>query len=537
MSIPTPRVKRLLAILTALSLVACSHSGTEPKTPAPPIISQFSVTPTTDLQPGDAITVSYVVTSETGLVGSVVHASGAFTATDSLGHDGLLSVARTVRLQIPGTALLTSTLQITVDAYSQSGGHARAIATPITLIDRVPPTVSVRLLSTASYYAPNDSVSFTIDASDNGQLKWVGYRLGSVADSEAVNASTASWTVKVALPAGSNGVVPLTAFAIDGGQQRTTGGALSLNVINAVRRAVKSSITTADVKDIAYDAKRGVLYLSQPSVPRIAVLSLATMTFGTPITASSVTAGLDLTLSGDTLLVSLRRAAQIGVIDLRQASPSITPVSLAIGNFLNPGPDNLRVLSNSKALITLTFDGSGYGGQVMEYDLTTGVAKLRSEVGYNGNVTEAVPLARSADRKKMVMLIDDSCCPEGAMVYDATTDSFSGMKGTVSTYFPSVSADGTGAEFLLSNSVYHNDLSLVAQLSPSDYSFGPTALSVDGTTAYLGTNFGYDKVRVSDGAVVERVVLPAQPNRFFLLPDSQTLIAVGGGAVMAVDLR
>ena len=537
MSIRASRAIRLLALLAAFSVGACSHSGTEPKKAAPPVISEFSVTPNTNLQPGDAVTVSYVITSETGLVGSVVHASGSFTATDSLGHDGLLSVARTVRLVIPGSAMLTAPLQITVDAYSQSGGHARAVATPITLIDRIPPTVSVRLLSTNSYFVPNDSVSFAIDASDNGQLKWVGYQLGSVADSEMVNASTTSWTVKVALPPGSNGSVSLTAFATDGGQQRSAGGPLSFNVINAVRRPVTSSITTADVKDVAYDAKRGVLYLSQPSVPRIGVLSLATMTFGTPINATSVTAGLDLTLSGDTLLVSLRRAAQLGVIDLRQASPSITPVSLAVGNLLNPGPDNLRVLSNSKAIITLTFDGSGYGGQVMEYDLTTGVAKLRTEVGYYGNVTEAAPLARSADRKKMVMLIDDSCCPEGAQVYDAMTDTFSGMKGTVSTYFPSVSADGTGAEFLLANSVYRNDLSLAAQLSPSDFSYGPTALSSDGTTAYLGTTFGYDKVRVSDGAVLERVVLPATPNRFLLLPDSQTLIAVGGGAVMAVDLR
>jgi len=126
MSSQTSRATRRLALLAVLAVVACSHSGTEPKTATPPVISEFAVTPNSNLQPGDAVTVSYVVTSEVGLVGSVVHASGAFAATDSLGHDGLLSVSRTVRLVIPGSALLTAALQITVDAYTQSGGHARA---------------------------------------------------------------------------------------------------------------------------------------------------------------------------------------------------------------------------------------------------------------------------------------------------------------------------------------------------------------------------------------------------------------------------
>jgi hypothetical protein len=424
-----------------------------------------------------------------------------------------------------------------VDVYTQEGGHAQAVAPPIVLLDRTPPQVSVSVLNAGGYLVPGDLARFTIHATDNGRLRWIGYKLGAVADSQAVSASTSDWTVERAIPAGTTGSIALEVFAQDAGQQRATAVSQSFNVVNAIRRATRSSISTADIRDVAYDAKREALYLSQPTIPRVAVLSLATMTFGTPIAAPSVTAGLDLTLSGDSLLVSLRRAAQMGVVDLNQSTRAMNTISLAVGTFLNPGPDNLRVLSNGKAIITLTFDGSGYGGQVMEYDLATGVGKLRGDVGYSGAVTERVPLARSVDRKRMMLLIDDSCCPEEGRTYDATTDKFSGGVGTVSTYFPSVSADSAGNNYLVGNSAFHNDLSLAARLSPTEYGYGPTTISMDGTIAYLGTDYGYLKLRIADQAVLERVILPAAPSRLLALPNTQTLIAVAEGKVIAVDLH
>ena len=102
---------------------------------------------------------------------------------------------------------------------------------------------------------------------------------------------------------------------------------------------------------MAYDAKRDVLYLSQPDSQRVAVLSLGTYTYGTPLAMPSVPAGLDLTPGGDTLLVALRRAAALGVVDLTLATPSVDTARLAFDTSLGRGPDALRVLANGKAIV------------------------------------------------------------------------------------------------------------------------------------------------------------------------------------------
>jgi hypothetical protein len=81
------------------------------------------------------------------------------------------------------------------------------------------------------------------------------------------------------------------------------------------------------------------------------------------------------------------------------------------------------------------------------------------------------------------------------------------------------------------------DLAPLATLAPTDYAAGATAISMDAATAYLATSYGYLKVRVSDQSVLERVALPFAPTRLTVLPNRATLIAVGGGRIMAIDLR
>jgi hypothetical protein len=180
-------------------------------------------------------------------------------------------------------------------------------------------------------------------------------------------------------------------------------------------------------------------------------------------------------------------------------------------------------MGNGKAIVTLTFDGSGGGGQVWEYDLAAGTQRQRTDAG---TVTELVPLARAADRSRLVLLVDDGCCPEQGMIYTTASDSFGVKAGTVSRFFPTVSADATGAHFLMGEYLFDERLTAVATLTPPGYVHGPTAISPDGSTAYMATDFGYLKVSLPDGAVLERVLLRDTPTALRVFPDGDLLVAV-----------
>lgn len=72
-----------------------------------------------------------------------------------------------------------------------------------------------------------------------------------------------------------------------------------------------------------------------------------------------------------------------------------------------------------------------------------------------------------------------------------------------------------------------------------------SALSVDGESAYLSTQYGYKKIRLSDEFVLEQVKLEMIPFQFLLLPTGNTLLAIGHlpgtnkseYCVMVIDLR
>lgn len=283
----------------------------------------------------------------------------------------------------------------------------------------------------------------------------------------------------------------------------------------------------APARDMAYDSKRNVLYLAEPSFSQIGVLSLASLQFGTPIaTGRSRPTGLDLSISLDSLIVSLPEANAIGIINLTTATPSVDSVKLTIDNFLNRRPDILRVMPGDRVIMALTFDGSGFGGQVLEYNLRTRAQRLRTDVGFNQSVTELTRLARSGDRQRLLLLIDDSCCPLSGFVYNAQTDQWSTSGSTVNRYFPTVSSNTDGSRYLIAASLFSGTLTLLQTFSPSGYDSGPTALGVDGTTAFLGTSNGVLQVNVADGRIVRTLPTIGAPTQIFVLPTGAALIAL-----------
>jgi hypothetical protein len=333
----------------------------------------------------------------------------------------------------------------------------------------------------------------------------------------------------------------INAFARDSTGWLGSAGLGTVEVVNAIRRPTRTVTLDAVVRDVAVDTVRQALYLSQPDSQRVAVLSLSTMTFGAPIALFGSPAGVDLSVGGDSLVVALRRSAYLAIVHLNTGQVDTVRLNFAVG--FNTGPDNVRVMANQKALVTIAFDGTGYGGQVVEYDLSTGAQRVRTDAGINQSVTEHVPMARAADRSTVLFLIDDSCCPIEGDVYYAASDTIGVKAGTVSGFFFPASSDATGSRFLIGESLFDGVLNPIVTLIPPPDAAYPTVLAPDASAAYFARDHGYMKLRIPDGAVLERVVLPETPVKLVMLPNGRQLVALmenqvnGALSLSVVDLQ
>jgi hypothetical protein len=293
----------------------------------------------------------------------------------------------------------------------------------------------------------------------------------------------------------------------------------------------------APVRDIAYDAKRNLLYLAEPSFSQIGILSLASLQNGSPIpTGPNRPTGLDLSAGQDSLIVSLPEAKAIGIINLTGSTRVFDTVRLSLDNFLNRRPDLLRVMAGSRVIIAVTFDGSGFGGEVVEYNLATRTQRVRTDVGINQNVTELTRLARSMDRQRMLLLIDDSCCPLSGFVYNATTDQWSSRFDTVNRFFPSVASNSDGSRFLIGATLFSGTLTFLQTYSPAGYNDGPTALASDGTTAFFATPGGVLQVRLADGGTIRTMSTSGAPTRLYVLPNGKAVVVLTATTVQVFRL-
>jgi hypothetical protein len=288
----------------------------------------------------------------------------------------------------------------------------------------------------------------------------------------------------------------------------------------------------APAQDLAYDAKRNLLYLAEPSFSQIGILSLASLQFETPIpTGPNRPTGLDLSVSQDSLIVSLPEGKAIGVINLATSSRTFDTLRLTIDNFLNRRPDILRVMTGGRVFIAVTFDGSGFGGQVVEYDLATRTQRLRTDVGVNQSVTELTRLARSADRQRLLLLIDGSCCPLWGFVYNAQTDQWSSRFDTVNRFSPSVATNTDGSRFLIGGTLFSGTLTFLQTYSPTGYTDGPTALASDGVTGFFATPDGVLQVGLADGITTRTMQTSGAPVQLFVLPNGKALVVLTGTTV------
>jgi hypothetical protein len=511
----------------------------------PPDVTALDATPIV-LLPTDTVTVTYSAHDEVGLWWTVVRISGAFTVTDSVDHGFAKQVTRSVRIPVPASTPMGSTFTVKVIAADPALHLDSATTLPVQVTDLVPPAVN----ATATGPEPiltlvaNDTLRVAVNATDNYKLAWLGYRLGppaSLRDSVAITGRNATQNFTLLAASAWIGSQTVTAFARDSAGHLSETALGTATVIPGVRRPTYVFPLDNVVPDLAYDSSRDVVYFSEPDADRVSVFSLATRQFAAPIALFSRPVGLDVTPGGDSLLVALRLSTSLAIINLQNGH--VDTVTLPLNPNLNPGLDRVRVMANGMALVTTVNTGVG-DGELWEYDLIAQSRRKRTDAGVGGQTTGIVPMARAGNRSSLLMILDNSCCPEVGMIYSSATDTIAIHGPTADRFGPKVSADRSGSLFLVDQSLFDGSLNLLRTFTSSAYTLGASsALSADGQSAYLAIGGGYLKARTSDGVVVDTVRTGQTFDRFIAVASGSWLVGVAGnpqlGAqrLVLVDLR
>lgn len=584
-----------------LRLTAVAGSPGRTDSAAASLVSADSAPPQTDSARAapsprhDTVRVILAVSDNAGIAAVVVRFSGTFALIDSTQLMYPRRTLYTALYAVPADADLTRPLAVVVDVWDVGGQRAHAevnlfhLGDPLWPSDPPPgeppppqdqpprddglppiapgaPLLSSHLIAPgglpavhfgAASYLPGDLVTVRLEAYDDVRLARMGYRIGApvnLADSVDVDAATAVATrTFIVLPAW-RGVAPVTFFAVDADGHRTEVEVAPMSVYTVVPRPMRGvevpggAVSTSDVgisvSDAVFDAKRHVVYLAQPDSNRVLVLSTTTMTFGEPIAVPRAPMGVDLTPSGDTLVIALRRTHALGVVDLTSAARVVDTLHVAVEYTMVPsspgptseGPGQVRVTARGEAFIRFNFDGSG-SAPLWLYDLGARRQRHRRDGGFNGFFSDNGTIAASGDRSRIVLFQDCLICTANiGQIYNAATDAFGPRINTTQTHGASVSLDRRGERVLIASSLFDRNLRFLRTFAPPGFDIGfkrmhsvtPTAIAADGDLSYISTRDGaYYLVRTADGGVLEKVLLPATTKRLLIVEDGSGLLSIG----------
>jgi hypothetical protein len=589
----TPLPGRRLAALCAtavaiLSAICCQGSGDTggPTSPYPPIV-YLQLNSSSTVSQGD--TVLFTISFSTGVTpGAPLYLQLAFDGGPP-GTDTTTVPLRSVPgggpvsleggLVIPdgipdGVLTLTVLLPQTHDSASAT----------ITIKDTVPPSLNgtyvvpgpvpnAFFLQGGLPYKVLDFVaggtdSIVMQATDNDALAWVGWQFGGpngVRDSIRASGGSLSQEIPFTVPAALAGTAPpFSIFArdIDGNMAVDSFG--QEPIASYLHHPMRSATVDTTLTDLAYDAKRNVLYLTEPKHASVLVLSLASMTYLSPILVPGTPLGLDLSPGGDTLVVALANTGDLAFVPL--ASGAHTP-SIVHLTSLDSVPGDTTTFRASVAVVRVAADGrvivgtSGYYAQLVDLDLTTDLNTVRFNAAYNPML-----FARSGDGTHVVLT-----GVAGADMYNASSHGYSLLPSASgqNLYNGPVSSSQTGAYFGDGNALFDANLDALGTMETDNMLSGEgygSSISNDGTGLFLGgagrcsyqqagENYGpcapsmpgyYFRFKVPvtvatgnltmPGQLIEVADAPQSVLQLYALPGNQILVAVGITQLTALDL-
>jgi len=533
--------------------VSFSCGPTATPTTQPPALSAITLSPLTNVQAGDTLTVSYTATSALGLWETAVVLWGSCRVERTFGEALASSATRTVRVVVPSGCTLGQKVIVTVhavDAALQEG--LQAVEGPGVFVDTRPPRL------TAWYFPPSggsltpapitgdyfggDAIRLLLEASDNNALRTIVWEIlpTGLKDSVAVSGQYAAPWVNVPLPSNLSGPIQLRIVARDesaGTSDVVESPVNGIRVYPTLQRPVKSLTVDGEIRDFVLDEKRGVAYLLQSNQRRVAVLSLATMTIVSTLQSSFVLTDVDLSASGDSLVMTTPLEPALVVVDLNRSPLQAELFSLrSLSPALEQPATHVRVASNGHAFLSLGAGTSASYG-LAEVDFGARTQRIRTDAGNGGAIGEYVE--RSHDGSTLVLNTDARCFQR----FDVSTDRFGPcQQSPVGNLLPNV--DGGGQHVAFGLDVYDATLKYLRRVSsPITGGIPYSALSADGEYLYqaLGS-FGLVRSRVSDGAMVDRSPNPIVPNRVRTSADGTMVVTVDSyngstSRISVIDMR
>ena len=297
--------------------------------------------------------------------------------------------------------------------------------------------------------------------------------------------------------------------------------------------------------EVAIDPTSTYAYVSNTARGRVEVLRLADGVYEAPIPVGSQPMGLDLTPDGSRLYVANRGSTFVSVVDVAARS-ELRRVPIPSGRLFDQ-PYSIAVLANGKALVTTTFEGSGFGSYLYQIDLATDAVTLRTDFGpFSGLTGERTWVRASGDRSAAVITVANSS-PGKVFRYDAPTDTFSPQRETFD-FIAYGATNATGTVTLVNARSMLFDRSLQPLGTVPGCGSGGVALNAAGTVGYaFGAYYESDsELYIGTIAVCDLVdlrvtrVFPIGPvvglGRLQISPDGKTLVGVTDSGLVRVRL-
>lgn len=536
--------------------ITCGQKAQDAVVPSVPQITLPSTSG--ELEIGDTVSVTYHETGTSGIWLSVIDATGSFISEQVVGEHMASTVDRTVKFIVPIDVNPGVPLTISVRGFNSAlQGAGKSLETQLKYVDRIPPTISqasvVGYNSLTGQFAVGDTIALYATATDDRALGWLVYELGAPAnirDSVAANPSTASqgWVVKLAVRPEWVGSPIVSMYARDASgltSQTVSSQPDSVRFYPIVSHATTAPLTLSSqnyTSDMVYDAKRDLMYIGVYTENRIQVLSPSTMTLRAPIVLPGMPMEMDLSLSGDSLLVAVPSANAVAVVDLTDpsAAPSTIRLSVLDTTALSPGvtvqPSGLRISANGKMFVMMT-NMTAAGDQTVEVDLATGAQKIRTDARKLSTWSSYWPqfMGRNTDRSRIYVL-GINCWSW----YVATTDAFTPCIGGISTDYMGMTFNATDTRMTRGSYVLDADTHTLWGAGPINHVVPYAALSPDGASVYLGAGQGITMMRFADTTMLERIAIPLTAERLFVAPSGAWVLAfqnTSGARVTRVDLQ
>ena len=540
---PRPAVAASLIVLA----LGCGGDGTTaprehpipPDAGPAPEITALDMSPADGVEPGARTTVHYVVRAGTPLRRLRFFRTGAYVAADSIGARGARALDDTISFATPASASPGESLTLRVEAVDTLGRVGTRTAAPVPVVDHIAPVLSAAAGDVAAGWgqpsldsivrSESDTLVLKVLAQDNHALAWVGYRLGGPAatgDSVGTSGTALQPSFTIPLRSAWVGDLPLTIFARDavGNESVVTG---KVHVYPVAHRRVRVASLAAEVGQMLYDGPRQRIYVTRADTTNVAVLSLASLAWETPIALPGVPARIELTPGGDSLLVLFADRPALAIVDLRAPTPSVSTIDILAEAAQGRIAGGIAAAANGTAIVVMrppTFD---VGSAIVSVDLATGVQTLRETGGVIGDHT-MIAMGESLDRQKVAMHFWPSC----PRLYVASSDQFTDCAPALFTS-GDFTGDANGSTFLLANQLLDGDLRQRSTLTAPHITGNISALSADGQVAYFSsgdvsaTGHGFAKIRTSDGVMLEQQELPIVPEKILLASDGSLLFAQG----------